>query len=169
MRVHCNAATTACIRSKIQRADGSVREIARRFGVSPSTVHKWRGRDSVEDGSSRPRRLRTAFDEETEALLLDLRRRGLSLDEVFETVMDSMPRLCRSSLWRLFRRHGLGRLKRPERSVPGQFKPYPPGVPGKKTLPTPPKRNFGQGSPGQRSKASGADKATGPVTTGQDG
>jgi transposase InsO family protein len=60
-------------------------------------------------------------------MLIELRRQGLSLDEVFESVMDSMPSLSRASLWRLFKRHGLGRLARPERASHGQFKSYPPG------------------------------------------
>jgi transposase InsO family protein len=104
-----------------------LRSIAREFRVSVPTVKRWRLRDSVEDRSSRPHRISTAIEEPLEAGLLELRRRELSLDEVFEAVMDEHPRLSRVSVWRLFRRNGLGRLKRPVRPSSGRFKVYAPG------------------------------------------
>lgn len=127
MHLHSNAATTRTMRQRIQGAPGSLREIGRRFGVSATTVRRWRSRDSCEDRSSRPKQCRTAFEPETEPRLLDLRRRGLSLDEVFESLMDEMPRLCRCSLWRLFRRHGLARVRRNAPKTHSSFKPYAPG------------------------------------------
>jgi transposase len=127
MHLHSNATTTPATRRWIQAASGSVSEISRRFGVSRTTVRRWRARADAWDRSSRPQRFRTAFSQEEEEALLELRRRGLALDEVFEASMDAMPRLCRTSVWRLFRRNGLARLRRAERKAPGRFEQYPPG------------------------------------------
>jgi transposase InsO family protein len=127
MRIHSNATTTPATRRLIQEASGSIAEISRRFHVSWQTVKRWRGRDEVEDRSSRPKRIKSAFDEATQAVLVEQRKLDMSLDEVFEANMDQMPKLSRSSLWRLFRRHGLGRLKKVRDKAHSKFKPYPPG------------------------------------------
>jgi transposase InsO family protein len=127
MHLHSNATTTHVTRRLIQQATGSIANIARLYGVSWTTAKRWHFRQDVEDRSSRPKTLHTAIPEPIQELLLELRRRSMSLDEVFESVMDEHPCLGRSSLWRLFRRHGMGRLKKPTRQAHSTFKPYPPG------------------------------------------
>jgi transposase InsO family protein len=127
MHLHSNATTTFAIRRQIQQASGSISSIARRFGVSWPTAKRWRTRTGVEDHSCRPGSFRTAIDAQLEEDLLRERRRLLSLDEIYDHKLDEYPKLSRSSVWRLFRRHGLGRLKRYERKPHAVFKPYAPG------------------------------------------
>ena len=43
------ATTTEAIRRAIQRREASVRALARRYSISPTTVRKWRKRDVVTD------------------------------------------------------------------------------------------------------------------------
>lgn len=127
MHLHSNACAGPLLRRKLQLAQGTYREIARRYGVSLSTVHRWRTRDSIHDRSSRPRSFRTAYSRADEAMLLELRKRGLSLDEVFESAMDEVSGLTRSSLYRLFKRNRLNSRPKPKREAPKTFKTYAPG------------------------------------------
>ena len=50
--LHGSARTTEAIRRAIQRSEESVRALARRHGISPNTVQKWRKRASVSEGLS---------------------------------------------------------------------------------------------------------------------
>ncbi len=47
--LHGSARTTEAVRRAIQLRQESVRELARRFGVSPTTVQKWRKRAFTAD------------------------------------------------------------------------------------------------------------------------
>ena len=51
MRLHANATTTPKVRSEIQSSDEPVAVLARRFGVSETTIRRWRGRSSPADRS----------------------------------------------------------------------------------------------------------------------
>ena len=44
-----SATTTEAIRRAIQRREASVRALARRYSISPTTVRKWRKRNVVTD------------------------------------------------------------------------------------------------------------------------
>ena len=47
--LHGCATTTEAVRRAIQRSEESVRALAKRHGLSPTTVQKWRKRASVSD------------------------------------------------------------------------------------------------------------------------
>jgi Helix-turn-helix domain len=47
--LHGSATTTARTRAELQSSEESVAALARRYGVNPKTVAKWRKRDGVED------------------------------------------------------------------------------------------------------------------------
>lgn len=47
--LHGSASTTAAIRRAIQNSQESLRALAKRHGVNPKTVAKWRGRSSTAD------------------------------------------------------------------------------------------------------------------------
>ena len=126
MRLHSNAKTTHVTRALIHNAVGSLRCIAKGFGVSVCTVRRWRGRASFEDKSSRPRSLKTSINDKCAGQLIELRRQGCSLDDIFEQVMDYMP-LTRSSLYRLLKRNGLNRLAPRKKEPTKRFKEYEPG------------------------------------------
>ena len=127
MLLHSNATTTYATRRKISAATGSVRSIAAQLGVSVSAVRRWRHRESVEDRSSRPQTIACSIVDDNSERLLELRRKGMSLDDIFEIVMDEMPKLSRSALYRFFKRHGLGKLASPKREPHKCFKEYEPG------------------------------------------
>jgi len=53
--LHGCATTTEAVRRAIQHSQASLRELARRYGVNPKTVAKWRCRTSVADLPTGPR------------------------------------------------------------------------------------------------------------------
>ena len=53
--LHGSATTTEAIRRAIQRSEESVRALARRHGISPTTVQKWRKRDTTTDAAMGPK------------------------------------------------------------------------------------------------------------------
>ena len=127
MQLHSNATTTHATRRLIHAATGSLRSISRRFSVSVPTVKKWKERPEVEDVSSRPKKIACSIEEWQGQIVLYLRGQGFSLDEIFESVMDDMPNLERSALYRFLRRHGMGKLARAKPEPNRTFKEYEPG------------------------------------------
>ena len=53
--LHGSATTTEAVRRAIQRSEESVRALALRHGISPTTVQKWRKRASVNDAPMGPK------------------------------------------------------------------------------------------------------------------
>ena len=53
--LHGAATTTAAIRRAIQHSQESLRGLAKRYGINPKTVAKWKGRSSVRDLPTGPR------------------------------------------------------------------------------------------------------------------
>ena len=47
--LHGSATTTEAVRRAIQHSQESLRALARRYGVNPKTVAKWKARKSVAD------------------------------------------------------------------------------------------------------------------------
>jgi transposase len=129
--LHGSATTTKAVRRAIQARQESVRALARRYGVSPTTVQKWRKRQTVADqpmGPQQPRSTVLTVDEE--AIIVAFRRHTLlPLDDCLYALQPTIPHLTRSSLHRCLQRHGLSRLPEPEGDKPAKkrFKPYPIG------------------------------------------
>jgi transposase-like protein len=76
--LHGSATTTAAIRRAIQHSQASLRVLARRHGINPKTVAKWRRRDSTEDrrpGPTVPKS--TVLSVEQEAILVAFRKHTL--------------------------------------------------------------------------------------------
>jgi len=129
--LHGSATTTEAVRRAIQHSQASLRALAKRHGVNPKTVAKWRQRSSVADqrtGSKDPRS--TVLSPEEEAIVVAFRRHTLlSLDDCLYALQATIPHLTRSSLHRCLQRHGISRLPdtdgdKPKRS---RFKAYPIG------------------------------------------
>lgn len=132
IKLHKNATTTPAIRKQIREAQGSEASIARRFGVTPSTVRRWRGRATGEDRSHTPHRLQTTLNAAQEAVVLELRRSlGLSLDDLTGVVREFLhPTILRSSVHRLLKRNGLSARPvtgGPDKPAHKPFKVYEPG------------------------------------------
>src|SRR4028119_897544 len=128
---HGSATTTAAIRRAIQNSQASLRALAKRYGVNPKTVAKWRARASVADRRSGPKDPRsTVLSPEDEAIVVAFRRHTLlPLDDCLYALQATLPHLSRSNLHRCLQRHGISRLPdtdgdKPQRS---RFKRYPIG------------------------------------------
>jgi len=129
--LHGSATTTEAIRRTIQHSQESLRVLARRYGINPKTVAKWRCRSSVTDRPTGPKDPKsTVLSIEQEAIVIAFRRHTLlPLDDCLYALQPSIPNLTRSSLHRCLQRHGISRLPQIEGDKPDKrkFKPYPIG------------------------------------------
>ena len=129
--LHGSATTTEAIRRAIRHSQESLRALARRHGINPKTVAKWRKRTSVSDERTGPKEAKsTVLTGEEEAIIVAFRRHTLlPLDDCLYTLQAAIPRLTRSSLHRCFQRHGIGRLPDlgGEKVAKKKFKVYPIG------------------------------------------
>lgn len=129
--LHGSARTTAAVRRAIQHSQESLRALAKRHGVNPKTVAKWRARTSAADQRTGPRNPRsTVLSPEDEAIVIAFRRHTLlPLDDCLYALQPTIPHLTRSSLHRCFQRHGISRLPETDGDKPqrSRFKRYPIG------------------------------------------
>src|SRR4029077_4256788 len=76
--LHGSATTTEAIRRAIQHSQASLRALARRYGINPKTVAKWRRRSSVTDLPTGPKDPRsTVLSVEEEAIIIAFPRHTL--------------------------------------------------------------------------------------------
>jgi len=128
--LHGSATTTHAVRAAIQRSQASIQELSERHGVNPKTVMKWKKRDFVHDAPMGPKAVHsTVLSTEEEALIVAFRKHTLlPLDDCLYALQATVPRLTRSSLHRLFQRHGISRLPSVEGDKPRKkFRTYPIG------------------------------------------
>src|SRR5271170_17937 len=129
--LHGSATTTEAIRRTIQHSQASLRVLARRYGINPKTVAKWKKRSSVADLPTGPREPKsTVLSIEEEAIVVAFRRHTLlPLDDCLYALQATIPHLTRSSLHRCLQRHDISRLPEVEGDKPARkkFKPYPIG------------------------------------------
>ncbi len=124
--LHGSARTTEAVRRAIQRSEESVRALARRHGISPTTVQKWRKRASVSDAPMGPKAIHsTVLTIEEEAVIVAFRRHALlPLDDCLYSLQPTIPHLTRSALHRCLQRHGISRL--PDMTGDKRHAPDPP-------------------------------------------
>ncbi len=110
--LHGSATTTEAIRRAIQHSQEGLRTLAKRYGINPKTVAKWRKRTSVADLQTGPKEPKsTVLSAEDEAVIVAFRRYALlPLDDCLYALQPTIPHLTRSSLHRCLQRHGIGRL-----------------------------------------------------------
>src|SRR5271154_5682619 len=129
--LHRSATTTEAVRRAIQHSQESMRSLARRHGINPKTVAKWKKRESAVDrrtGPSVPRS--TVLTVEQEAIVVAFRKHTLlPLDDCLYALQSTIPQLTRSSLHRCLERHGISRLPEVEGDPPRKkkFDTYPIG------------------------------------------
>ena len=108
-----------------------MRALAKRYGVNPKTIAKWKARTSVSDLPTGPKQPRlTVLSAEEEAVVVAFRRHTLlPLDDCLYALQPTIPHLTRSSLHRCLQRHGISRLPQVEgeASPKRKFKAYPIG------------------------------------------
>ena len=116
--LHGSARTTEAVRRAIQLRQESVRALAKRFGVSPTTVQKWRKRTTTTDAPMGPKELRsTVLSREEEAIVVAFRRHTLlPLDDCLYALQPTIPHLTRSALHRCLQRH----VRASTRTVPSR-------------------------------------------------
>src|SRR3712207_2996421 len=128
---HGGATTTAAVRRAIQHSQESLRVLAKRHGINPKTVAKWKKRPSVQDRRTGPKDPRsTVLSAEEEAIIVAVRRHTLlPLDDCLYALQPTIPHLTRSSLHRCLQRHGISRLPETEgeQARRRKFKAYPIG------------------------------------------
>ena len=129
--LHGSATTTEAIRRAIQRSQESLRTLAKRHGINPKTVAKWRKRSFVADLPTGPKQpSSTVLSIEEEAIVVAFRRHTLlPLDDCLYALQATIPHLTRSSLHRCLKRHGISRLPHVENesAEKRKFKAYPIG------------------------------------------
>ena len=118
--LHGSATTTEAVRRAIQRSEESVRALARRHGISPTTVQKWRKRTHTTDAAMGPKALHsTVLTAEEEGMVVAFRRHTLlPLDDCLYAIQPTIPHLTRSSLHRCLQRHVISRLPALEGEAP---------------------------------------------------
>src|SRR5258708_1008638 len=129
--LHGSATTTEAVRRAIQHSQESLRARAKRYGVNPKTIAKWKSRKSVSDLRTGPKEPRsTVLSVEDEAVVVAFRRHALlPLGDCLYALQPTVPHLTRSSLHRCLQRHGISRLPQVEgqASPKRKFKAYPIG------------------------------------------
>src|SRR3954451_14494106 len=129
--LHGSARTTAAVRRAIHHSQESLRVLARRHGINPKTVAKWKKRKSAADLPTGPKAPRsTVLTLAEEAVIVAFRRHTLlPLDDCLYALQPTLPHLTRSSLHRCLQRHGISRLPETEGDKPkrSRFKAYPIG------------------------------------------
>jgi transposase-like protein len=118
--LHQSATTTEAIRRAIQHSQESLRALARRHGINPKTVAKWKKRESTADRRTGPTVTRsTVLSIEQEAIIVAFRKyKLLPLDDCLYALQAT----TRSSLHRCLERHGIRRLPEVEGNNPRRKK-----------------------------------------------
>ena len=129
--LHGSATTTEAVRRAIQHSQESLRVLARRHGINPKTVAKWKKRTSTADMPTGPKEAKsTVLSVDQEAIIVAFRRHTLlPLDDCLYALQATIPGLTRSSLHRCLQRHGISRLPEVEgeKTAKRKFKAYPLG------------------------------------------
>jgi transposase-like protein len=101
-----------------------MRSLARRHGINPKTVAKWKKRESTVDRRTGPTVPRsTVLTVEQEAIVVAFRKHTLlPLDDCLYALQSTIPQLTRSSLHRCLERHGISRLSEVEGDKPSRKK-----------------------------------------------
>ncbi len=129
--LHGSARTAEAVRRAIQHSQASLRSLAKRYGINPKTVAKWKKRTSAADQRTGPKAPHsTVLSTEEEAIVVAFRRHTLlPLDDCLYALQATIPHLTRSSLHRCLQRHGISRLPDTDGDKPqrAKFKRYPIG------------------------------------------
>ena len=92
--LHGSTTTTEAVRRAIQHSQANLRGLAKRYGVNPKTIAKWKARTSVSDLPTGPKAPRsTVLSVEEEAVVVAFRRHTLlPLDDCLDTRDGLRPR-----------------------------------------------------------------------------
>jgi len=110
-KLHKNARTNYAIRLAIKQSSEPILHLASKYNLSWQTVKKWKERESIEDKSSRPHRLRISLTKEEEDLILFERKKfKKTIEEIFFSVEGVIPNIYPVKIYRCLVRYGLSVL-----------------------------------------------------------
>jgi transposase-like protein len=110
-KLHKNAKTNYLIRREIQNSTAPISDLARKFNISWLTVKKWKSRSEVSDKSSRPDMVRTSLSQaEEDMILFERKEYKKSIDDIYLTLEDMIPKLYPVKVFRCLSRYGLSVL-----------------------------------------------------------
>lgn len=107
-KLHKNARTTLSIRREIQENKESINSLAKKLGLSWKTVAKWKKRKTIEDLSSKPKRLRTTLSQYEEDLIVFERKKfKKTTEEIYFSLENKIDNLYPVKIYRVLKRHNL--------------------------------------------------------------
>ena len=125
---HSNARTNSHTREIIQKSELTDVELASRFGVNVKTIAKHRSRDFTEDKSSRPDKIHYALTPLEKELIRVVRTlTWMELDDLTDTMMDTIPNANRSNIYRTLQAFDINRVPVELKAKAKKFKEYEPG------------------------------------------
>ncbi len=141
IKLHKQATTTPKIRAEIQQAPADISDLAlaRKYGVSDSTIRRWRYRTDVYDRSHTRHNLLATLSPHQEDVLIAAREfLRLSLDDLLVVAREFLhPTLSRSALARMLRRRQVPTLSQlrkqdqeSEQASEPKYKPFKDYDPG---------------------------------------
>lgn len=127
IRLHKNATTTPAQRAYIQNNPHlSVASLAKKTGVSKTTIRRWQKRMDVYDRPHTPKHIKTALNaiEEIKIIICRMAVRA-SLDDLHQIAESFFKVNCsRASLNRCLKRYQISKMTKLQRSVPFNLKDY---------------------------------------------
>lgn len=125
---HTNAKTNLHIRGELQNNSASNSELAIRFNTSKQTISKWKNRDFTEDVSCKPHNIEYALSDLEKSVVISLRRSSwVSIDDVWENILEINPKISRSAVYRCFVKENINKTPAEQREKAKKFKEYEPG------------------------------------------
>lgn len=135
-QLHGQARTTHLMRAEIKASTLSQAALARLYHVSRHTIAKWQAKDSVEDGSHRPKRMNKTMTDCQEEIVLEIRNLiELPVDDLLRITNEFInAKVSRPALLRCLKRHrvpSLRTLRKRAAAITAEptktFKDYEPG------------------------------------------
>lgn len=111
IKLHKNAKTSFALRKEIKEASGSINFLALKYDLAWKTIKKWKERNTAEDKSSRPHKLRISLTQEQEDLILFERKKfKKTVEEIFFSLEGIIPNIYPVKIYRCLVRYGLSVL-----------------------------------------------------------
>jgi len=125
---HSNARTNQHVREIIQKSHLTNTELANKYNINVQTVSKWRNRDFLKDKSSRPDKIHYALTPLEKELIRVVRTlTWMELDDLTDTVIETIPTANRSNVYRTLKAFDINRVPVEQKAKAKKFKEYEPG------------------------------------------
>ncbi len=126
--LHKRSRTTETVREEIQKAEGSLKILGKRFNVNWKTIQKWKKRETTADAPMGNGRVNSVLTEEEEKVICEARKKTwLPLDDLFDLLKPQIQKLSRSNLHRCLQYYGASKVPeefKEKQKKGGKFKTY---------------------------------------------